>query len=110
MTLDLSPTMKTIIGEKGSKKNNDLIFHLPSHNAALSALAHWMKRAGIDKHITWHCARHSFAVLMLSHTDLKTVSGLLGHSSLKCVEQYTRILDERKKNAINSLPTIDIEP
>lgn len=110
VTLDLSPTMKTIIGEKGSKKNNDLIFHLPSHNAALSALAHWMKRAGIDKHITWHCARHSFAVLMLSHTDLKTVSGLLGHSSLKCVEQYTRILDERKKNAINSLPTIDIEP
>ena len=107
VTLDLSPTMQAIIGEKGSK---DLIFHLPSHNAALSVLSHWVKRAGIDKHITWHCARHSFATLILKDgsIDLRTVSGLLGHSSLRYVEQYTRIIDGRKKKALNSLPEIKI--
>lgn len=102
--------MQAIIGAKGSKKNKDLIFHLPSHNAALSVLSHWVKRAGIDKHITWHCARHSFATLILKDgsIDLRTVSGLLGHSSLKYVEQYTRIIDDRKKKALNSLPEIKI--
>ena len=110
VTLDLSPTMQAIIGAKGSKKNKDLIFHLPSHNAAVSVLSHWVKRAGIDKHITWHCARHSFATLILKDgsIDLRTVSGLLGHSSLKYVEQYTRIIDDRKKKALNSLPEIKI--
>ena len=108
VTLDLSPTMQAIIGEKDKKKNTDLIFKLPSHNAALSVLAHWMKRAGIDKHITWHCARHSFAVLMLTEgkTDVKTLSGLLGQSGLKYVEKYTRVIDERKRDALNSLPEL----
>ena len=36
------------------------------------------------------------------------VSSLLGHSSLRFTEIYIRAVDEEKKKAINSMPSIDI--
>ena len=74
----------------------------------LKALRHWCKRAGIDKHITWHCARHSFAVNILNNgANIKTVAALLGHSGLKHTEKYTRAVDALKQDAINSLSVLD---
>ncbi|WP_289225901.1 tyrosine-type recombinase/integrase, partial [Bacteroides acidifaciens] len=87
----------------------DLIFPLPSHTMCLKALRHWVSRAGIDKHITWHCARHSFAVNILNNgANIKTVASLLGHSGLKHTEKYTRAVDSLKQEAINSLPELKI--
>ena len=75
----------------------------------LKALRHWVSRAGIDKHITWHCARHSFAVNILTNgANIKVVSELLGHSSLKYTDKYVRAIDTAKQQAINSLPEINI--
>ena len=73
----------------------------------LKALRHWVKTTGIDKHITWHCARHSFAVNILNNgTNIKTVASLLGHSGLSQTEKYTRAVDSLKEAAINSLPEL----
>jgi site-specific recombinase XerD len=84
------------------------IFILPSITMCLKALKHWTKRAGIDKHITWHCARHSFAVNILNNgANIKTVASLLGHSGLKHTEKYTRAVDSLKEAAINSLPPLN---
>lgn len=44
----------------GTGPRQALIFPLPSHTMCLKALRHWVARAGIDKHITWHCACHTF--------------------------------------------------
>ena len=56
-----------------------------------------------------HCGRHTFATQMLSNgANVKVVSELLGHSSLKFTQKYLRALDEQKKAAINSLPAIEI--
>jgi site-specific recombinase XerD len=75
----------------------------------LKALGRWVKRAGIDKHITWHCARHSFAVNILNNgANIKVVSSLLGHSGLKHTEKYTRAVDSLKKQAIDSLPELKL--
>lgn len=91
-------------GDRGA-----LIFPLPSHGMCLKALRHWVKRAGIDKHITWHCARHSFAVNILNNgANIKTVASLLGHSGLKHTEKYTRAVDSLKEAAINSLPELKL--
>ena len=74
----------------------------------VKAVGHWVKRAGIDKHITWHCARHSFAVNILNNgANIKTVASLLGHSCLKHTEKYTRAVDSLKEAAINSLSEIE---
>lgn len=92
-----------------SKSKSDLIFDLPSHTMCLKALRRWTKRAGIDKHITWHCARHSFATNILENgANIKVVAELLGHSGLTYVTRYTRAIDESKKAAVNSLPTINL--
>ncbi|WP_455531532.1 tyrosine-type recombinase/integrase [Segatella salivae] len=108
--IPLNETLIAIIGKKPEgAKDNDLVFALPSIEASNKALRHWTKRAGIDKHITWHCGRHSFATNLLSNgTNIKVVSELLGHSSLKFTQKYVRALDDQKKAAINSLPQIDI--
>ena len=93
----------------GKGERDTLIFPLPSHTMCLKALRHWTKRAGIDKHITWHCARHSFAVNILNNgANIKTVANLLGHSGLKHTEKYTRAVDSLKEAAINSLPELEL--
>lgn len=107
--LDLSPFLLNVIGK--IKNPDDKIFKLPSHTGALKILRAWVENAKINKRITWHCARHSFAVNQLSElkTDIKTVASLLGHSSLKYIERYSRAIDEKKKEAINKLPNINLE-
>ena len=62
-----------------------------------------------DKHISWHCARYSFAVNILNNgANIKTVASLLGHSGLKHTEKYTRAVDKLKEDAINSLPALNL--
>ena len=109
VVIPLSDGVLELIGKPSVEGNRDeLIFPLPSHTMCLKALRHWCKRAGIDKHITWHCARHSFAVNILNNgANIKTVAALLGHSGLKHTEKYTRAVDALKQDAINSLSELD---
>lgn len=94
----------------GKGEPNEKIFKLPVHKVCLRALSAWTKKAGINKHITWHCARHSFAVNILNNgANIVTVSSLLGHSSIMITEKYTRAVDSLKQAAINSLQKIEIE-
>ena len=85
----------------------DIVFILPSHTTCTKFLREWTKAAEINKHITWHCARHSFATnLLKSGADVRVVADLLGHSGLKYIETYTRVIDSRKVQAIHHLPPL----
>lgn len=108
--IPLNDGLLSLIGKPTAEgKRDELIFPLPSHNMCLKALRHWTARAGIEKHITWHCARHSFAVNILNNgANIKTVAALLGHSGLKHTEKYTRAVDSLKEAAINSLPELHL--
>lgn len=71
------------------------------------AILQWMLRAGITKHITFHCARHTFAVRLLTNgADIYTVSKLLGHSELKTTQIYADIIESKRKEAMKSLPSL----
>lgn len=106
VVLPLNDMMLDLIDEG---ERDELIFPLPSHTMCLKALRHWCKRAGIEKHITWHCARHSFAVNILNNgANIKTVASLLGHSGLKHTEKYTRAVDSLKQEAIDSLSALKL--
>lgn len=109
--IPLNDGLLRLIGEPTDEQNKDsLIFPLPSYEMCLKALKRWVKRAGINKHISWHCARHSFAVNILNNgANIKTVASLLGHSGLKHTEKYTRAIDSLKQDAINSLPKLNFE-
>ena len=109
VTVPLSDSMLAVIGKKKADATDDYIFHLPSDTMCLKALRHWTKKAGIDKHITWHCGRHSLATILLTGgTNIKVVSDLLGHSSLRMTEKYVRAVDAEKERALNSLPKLDV--
>jgi integrase/recombinase XerD len=102
VVIDLNPIALALIGTPG--KPDEFVFNLPSHTGALKSLKAWVKNAKINKNITWHCARHSFATnLLINKTDIKTVGNLLGHSKLEHTQKYTHIVDELKKQAVNSL-------
>jgi integrase len=69
----------------------------------------WAVKAGIEKNIGWHTARHTFAVVSLeSGADILTVSKLLGHKSVKTTQIYAKATDKMKRQAVDALPVIDM--
>jgi integrase/recombinase XerD len=73
------------------------------------ALQRWMLQAGVTKNITFHCARHTYAVLQLQlGSDIYTLMKLMGHSEIKTTQIYADILGEKKREAVNRLDTIEI--
>lgn len=109
VTLPLADSLLALLGEESESQDKDaLVFALPSHTMCLKALRRWTKRAGIDKHITWHCARHSFGTNMAATAaqkglSVRVVQEMMGHSSLKYTERYTRVVNEQKKQAMAEL-------
>lgn len=104
--LDLNEQAAEMLGER--RNPDDLVFPAlgPIQSARIS-IAAWVRSAGINKHITFHCARHTFAVMMLDlGVDLYTVSKLLGHKSIETTQVYAKILDKNKKAAVDRIPKI----
>jgi len=61
-------------------------------------------RAGINKKISTHVARHSFATALITlKADVLTVRDLLGHSDLRTTQIYAKIVPAKKREAINLL-------
>ncbi len=80
----LHPIAKLLL----SNKKQGPIFKLPTANGANKVLKSWAQAAGIKKHITWHCARLSFSVLLQDEgVNVATVAGMLGHTSTRYVEE-----------------------
>ena len=62
------------------------------------------KKAGINRRVTPHILRHSFATHLLEQgTDLRYIQSLLGHASSKTTEIYTHVAVNRFKNIKNLL-------
>lgn len=102
-TMPISDTAFRLLGERKSaleKPFGDLIY-----SAWLNTkLNLWVMKAGITKEITFHCFRHTYATLQLSNgTDIYTVSKMLGHKDLKTTAIYTKIIDEKKREAANRI-------
>lgn len=106
--LDITTQAAELIGERGDHKPTDKVFgDIRNPSDTNDSLRIWALRAGIDKHISFHCGRHTFAVLMLTlGTDIYTVSKLLGHRELKTTQIYAKIVDAKKQEAVDNMPKI----
>lgn len=104
LTMDLHQDAVKLL-EISKKQNNDkLVFQLPTSTTCLKVLREWVAKAGINKHITWHCSRHTFATLLnYQNQNITTISKLLGHKSLKETEIYIRVAENAKSKAVKSL-------
>ncbi len=104
--LDITQQAADLMGVRG--KAEECVFsdiHCPT--CTNKSIQEWVLRAGIDKKITFHCGRHTFAVLMLDlGTDIYTVSKLLGHRELSTTQIYAKVLDKNKQAAVANIPNI----
>ena len=74
-------------------------------------LKEWMKDCKIDKHITYHCSRHTAATTLLTlGANLYVVSKLLGHSSIQMTEVYAKIVDQKKVETMNLVNNLFTKP
>lgn len=82
------------------------VFELPSANGANGILEEWVHSAGIDKYVTWSCARLSFSILLQDkNVDDATVAYLMGHTTTKQVRTtYKRHRPKNQMEAISKLP------
>lgn len=104
--LDINDQAVSLMGEPGEDRAR-VFPGLGAIQQARIGIAAWVKSAGINKHITFHCARHSFAIMMLdAGVDLYTLSKLMGHKSIESTQIYAKILDKHKQAAITRIPKI----
>jgi len=82
------------------------VFKLPSQDGALRTLDNWCQDAGIQRHITWHSARHSFSILLQdARVDDATVALLMGLTSSEYVyKTYKRYRPKDQSESISRLP------
>lgn len=100
--LPLSDEAIRFIPPRHSNSCDAALFNLPSLNSTNKMIREWAQRAGIEKHLSFHCARHTFATLMLTlGADLYTTSKLLGHSDIRVTQVYATIIDKKKQEAVN---------
>lgn len=100
---------KILTMQKGLYINSDRVFQLPGEVAINRHLSRWIQENNINKHITFHCGRHTFATMCLTYDiDLYTVSKLLGHKDIKHTQIYAKIIDKKRDEAIDKLPNFDL--
>ena len=85
--IPLNDGLLSLMGEAPESLNSS-IFSLLLYESCNKSIKRWVKHAATNKHISWHCARHSFAVNILNNgANTQTITSLLGHSRLKHTEK-----------------------
>ncbi len=85
------------------------IFQVKSNLMTNDHLKIIMRKAGINKHITFHNARHTFAVISLTlGIPIEVVSKLLGHSTVRVTEEfYAKIVNPVLDAAMEKWENVD---
>lgn len=90
-----------------SAKKIGVVFDLPMVWVIEKYLDEWAKSAKIDKHVTYHVSRHTHATMLLTYgADIYTVSKLLGHTNIQTTQIYAKIVDEKKREAVDLIPNL----
>ena len=75
-----------------------------SQRQIANRLAHWLGKAGIDKQLSPHALRHTFATHLYAKTgDLLLVQRALGHRDIVTTQVYTHLVDGALEEALESL-------
>lgn len=106
--LYISKQARELLGQR--KDPEDRVFRGLKYGMTYNTeLVRWCNRAGVAKHITFHSARHTNAVLLLENgADIYTVSKRLGHREIRTTAIYAKIVDNKMKEAAEMIPELKI--
>ena len=105
--IPLSANALRWIPDRGDDGRENYVFKFRDRSIIYDYLDRWAKKAGIEKHVTFHMSRHTCATLLLYYgADLYTVSKILGHTSIKTTQIYAKVADEMKRKAVSDIPEI----
>ena len=86
---------------------NQPVFNVYCNQVTNRLLKDIMTLTGINKNISFHCARHTFAAFALELSrDIATVSNLLGHMKISTTQIYAKVLEVSKRNVIGLMDAI----
>ena len=107
--LYISEQARELLGKRGEPKER--VFIGLKYGAVFNhEIVRWSVRAGLTKHITFHSARHTNAVLLLENgADIYTVSKRLGHREIRTTAIYAKIVDKKNKEAAELIPKLSID-
>lgn len=88
----------------GERKEEGRVFPYLRKSMTKAPLHNWIKRSGIQKHITFHCFRHTNATLLASSgINIYTVKDQLVHTHVNTTEIYAKLLDTNKRAAAEAI-------
>lgn len=90
------------------KPSFGLVFKGLERKMLYTVMPDWIKDAGIEKHITFHCFRHTYATLQIAAgTDIYTVSKMLNHANVQTTQIYADLVNEKKMETISKITLKD---
>jgi site-specific recombinase XerD len=97
-SVPLLPTAVEIIDRYAANKvclNKGSFLPVPSNQKMNEYLREIADLCGIEKKLTYHIARHTFAttVTLLNGVPIESVSKMLGHTNIRTTHHYAKILD-----------------
>lgn len=107
--LYVSEQSRKLLGKRANE--SDRVFRGLKYGAVYNTeILRWCMKAGITKHITFHSAIHTNAVLLLENgADIYTVSKRLGHKEIRTTEIYAKIIDKKMKEAASLIPELNLD-
>ena len=103
--LPLCPMAEALL--RGKKRNGELVFERESNQQTNRILRLWCKSAKIKKPVSFHTARHTFCVLLLTKdVPIYTVQRLMCHSDINTTNGYADLTNKSKSKAVRRMPNI----
>ena len=92
---------------KSIPRSRGKLFMLESNQKTNRGIKSTLKKIGIKRNISFHCARHTFATLLIYRgVNITTVQKLLGHKSVKTTQIYSAVTDLTIEREIKKSNTI----
>ncbi|HTI60383.1 site-specific integrase [Mucilaginibacter sp.] len=110
ITIPLTANSKAIIEKYGKhiiKSPQTKVFPQIANQVLNRNIKDIMKNAGINKDISYHCSRHTFASnLIEANTNILFIKDLMGHSRITETQVYAKALEADLVNSINNMSDI----